>query len=80
MGNGTISKVKKSKDGYGNEVRLVMGSLEVVYGHLDSIAVRQGQFVAEGEKIGVIGTTGFSSGVHLHLGVREWENGQVLNY
>lgn len=40
-----------------------------IYGHLDSRTVRIGDQVAEGQQIGVMGTTGFSSAAHLHLGV-----------
>ena len=38
-----------------------------LYAHLDSFTVSVGQSVAKGEKIGVMGTTGNSSGVHLHF-------------
>lgn len=40
---------------------------QYVYMHLDSIAVRQGQMVKKGDVIGIMGETGRSKGVHLHL-------------
>lgn len=40
------------------------------YGHLAEILVKEGQQVKVGEVIGIMGTTGNSSGIHLHLGVR----------
>ena len=40
---------------------------EIVYMHLEQIAVRQGQQVELHQVIGVVGTTGKSTGVHLHL-------------
>lgn len=52
------------------------GGIETLYGHLSSISVVQGQEVAQGEALGVIGSTGYSTGRHLHFevidnGVRE---------
>ncbi|MHB8515670.1 MAG: peptidoglycan DD-metalloendopeptidase family protein [Dehalococcoidia bacterium] len=52
------------------------GGIETLYGHLSSIAVTQGQTVAQGQKLGIIGSTGYSTGRHLHFevidnGVRE---------
>ncbi|QFF98808.1 hypothetical protein PB01_08160 [Psychrobacillus glaciei] len=57
--------------GYGNIVMIVhtvAGVVyETVYAHLASIAVKVGQVVKQVEKIGVKGTTGNSTGVHLHF-------------
>lgn len=68
---GVVNRVAFTGQGYGHYVRIVhaWGDQTYVtwYGHLSTISVRQGQFVQAGQKIGVAGTTGFSSGVHLHL-------------
>lgn len=58
----------------GNHVILdhgVIGSVRVYtyYGHLASVNVSVGQTVAAGQPLGRVGTTGFSSGVHLHFEV-----------
>jgi len=64
--------------GYGNKVVINHGKgLTTVYAHLSSIGVKVGQSVAKGEKIGVMGTTGNSTGVHLHFEVLK--DGQVQN-
>ncbi len=68
---GVVDKVGYSPEGYGNYVRILhdWGNQTYVtwYGHLSSVAVHQNQFVLSGQKIGVAGTTGFSTGIHLHL-------------
>lgn len=57
--------------GYGNTViiRHAFG-IETLYAHLSSLNVREGQRVSRGERIGGMGTTGRSTGVHLHYEVR----------
>lgn len=53
--------------GYGNYVRLDHpGNLDTAYAHLSRIAVRNGQNVARGQVIGYVGSTGLSTGPHLH--------------
>ncbi len=46
------------------------GGLKSYFFHLDSIAVAEGQMVAKGEEIGRLGTTGYSTGPHLHYELR----------
>lgn len=57
--------------GYGNLVVLDNGgSIATAYAHQSSIAVTVGQEVAQGQVIGYVGSTGFSTGPHLHFEVR----------
>jgi murein DD-endopeptidase MepM/ murein hydrolase activator NlpD len=54
-------------DGYGNLVELDHGSTGTRYAHLEAIYVYQGQNVAQGQQIGIVGSTGRSTGPHLHF-------------
>lgn len=57
--------------GYGYAVLIRHGGgLYTLYGHLSRIAVRSGEGVAQGEVIGYVGSTGRSTGSHLHFEVR----------
>ena len=53
--------------GYGKCVMIAVDGGTVLLGHLSSIAVSEGQFVRQGEHVGGVGTTGNSTGNHLHL-------------
>jgi murein DD-endopeptidase MepM/ murein hydrolase activator NlpD len=60
-----------NKLGYGNCVVVRHGThLSTIYGHLSHIGVHTGQSVSKGEAIGLSGSTGFSTGPHLHFEVR----------
>lgn len=60
------------RGGYGNLVILDHGGgLETRYAHCASLSVQAGDTVSEGETLGTVGSTGHSTGPHLHLEVRE---------
>lgn len=55
---------------FGNYVRIDHGSTYLsIYGHLSSITVAQGTQVKQGQIIGYVGSTGWSTGFHLHFGI-----------
>lgn len=66
------------KSGYGNCIIIDHGNgFETLYGHLSKLGVREGEVVKKGEKIGVMGSTGNSTGVHLHFEIIK--NGRQQN-
>lgn len=77
--------------GYGNYVAIDHGSMtlggsstssvKAYYAHMDSVAVSNGSYVKQGQVIGYVGTTGRSTGYHLHYGIMVngvWKN--PMNY
>ncbi len=64
--------------GYGNCVRVAHANgFETLYGHLSRITVRVGQQLSVGDKVGEVGSTGHSTGTHLHYEVRK--DGKPIN-
>ncbi|MHB8507676.1 MAG: murein hydrolase activator EnvC family protein [Candidatus Dormibacteria bacterium] len=69
--DGGIAYTYPGSGGYGNHVIMVHANgMTTLYGHLASFAVASGTSVAKGQRIGYEGSTGFSSGPHLHFEVR----------
>lgn len=57
---------------YGNAVIIDHGNgYQTLYGHMSSIAVRSGQSVSQGSTLGIMGSTGRSTGIHLHFEIRK---------
>jgi murein DD-endopeptidase MepM/ murein hydrolase activator NlpD len=66
------------RSGYGNTIEIDHGrGLKTRYAHLQAIGVRPGQRVAVGQRVGAMGSTGRSTGPHLHYEV--WVNGRAKN-
>jgi murein DD-endopeptidase MepM/ murein hydrolase activator NlpD len=66
------------RSGYGNTIEVDHGrGFKTRYAHLHSIGVRAGQPVAVGQRLGGMGSTGRSTGTHLHYEV--WVNGRAQN-
>jgi Membrane proteins related to metalloendopeptidases len=66
---GTVDYIGYDTDGYGNYCIVTSsdGKKEVLYAHLQSVAVSPGQSLNKGEIIGYVGNTGVSTGAHLHI-------------
>lgn len=73
---GTVRLIKDTKNsGYGKYVILTHSingvKYESVYAHLDSYSVKVGQKLKQGQQLGVMGTTGSSTGIHLHFEIHK---------
>ena len=63
--------------GFGNHVRVKSGIMEMLYAHMSRILVKAGQTVKKGQILGLVGSTGASTGPHLHYETRK--NGARVN-
>ena len=81
--SGYVQVAGWSSGGYGNYVIIYHGKMSdgnaysTLYGHMRSVATSAGKYVKQGELIGYVGSTGNSTGNHLHLEV--WKGGSKAN-
>jgi murein DD-endopeptidase MepM/ murein hydrolase activator NlpD len=69
--DGDVLKAYWNQEGYGWLIVIAhVSGYETWYGHLSRFAVEPGQHVKRGERIGSMGSTGYSTGPHLHFEVR----------
>jgi murein DD-endopeptidase MepM/ murein hydrolase activator NlpD len=69
--DGIVVAAATGRIGYGNYIIVAHGhGMETLYGHLDALTVAVGDSVIQGQVIGFEGSTGFSTGPHLHFEVR----------
>lgn len=77
--DGTVVYTKHQSTGYG--IHLLVNhhnGYYTLYGHCNSLAVSSGQSVKQGQVIAYVGTTGYSTGYHVHFEVRD-ADGNKLN-
>lgn len=76
--NGTVAEVATSFSGYGKHIRINHGfGYQTIYAHMSAFSVKPGQKVKRGDVIGKVGSTGLSTGPHLHYEVVK--KGQKVN-
>lgn len=74
------TKIKSATDGevvlvssegdYGNHLKVQIGEVSIIYAHCNSIYVKEGDKITQGQEIAEVGSTGNSTGPHLHFEVR----------
>lgn len=83
----TVKNQSKATTGFGNYiwVRYPRINRSIIYAHCKSIKLKKGDKVKKGTIIAIMGSTGASTGVHVHLGMTEigkdtWLNTDTYNY
>lgn len=74
------TKIKSASDGevvlaseegdYGKHLKIQIGEVSIIYAHCDNLYVKQGDKVTQGQEIAEVGSTGNSTGPHLHFEIR----------
>lgn len=82
MANGKVVSAGWTSSGFGNYTIISYGKMKGAqlasgYAHQSKIVVKAGQYVAQGQIVGYVGTTGLSTGCHLHLQI--YRNGERVN-
>lgn len=67
--DGEVTLVSTEGD-YGNHVKITNGEVSTLYAHCSKILVNEGEKVTQGQKIAEVGSTGKSTGPHLHFEIR----------
>jgi len=66
-----VVRTFRTNQGYGNYALIIHGNgYATLYGHLRDFVVKDGAVVQRGDPVGLVGSTGFSTGPHLHFEVR----------
>lgn len=68
---GSVEKVSYQANGYGNYVKIRHTWGFSLYAHMERIYAHVGNLVESGTAIGLMGSTGFSTGIHLHFELRD---------
>lgn len=76
------TKIKSASDGevvlaseegdYGKHLKIQIGEVSIIYAHCNNLYVKQGDKVTQGQEIAEVGSTGNSTGPHLHFEVRTY--------
>ena len=79
----TGTKIKSATDGevvlaseegdYGKHLKIQIGEVSIIYAHCNNLYVKQGDKIVQGQEIAEVGSTGNSTGPHLHFEIRTQE-------
>lgn len=74
------TKIKSATDGqvvlvseegdYGKHIKIQIGEVSIIYAHCNSLYVKEGEQIKQGQEIAEVGSTGNSTGPHLHFEIR----------
>ena len=67
--SGVVTQVSREGD-YGNHIRITKDNVTTLYAHCQDILVAEGQEIMQGQVIATVGSTGNSTGPHLHFEIR----------
>jgi len=76
---GVLSITAKDRN-FGNNVWIDHGGLYAIYAHMESVYVREGQKVVQGQVLGKCGSTGRSTGPHVHFQVLDIHPSEMMSY
>ena len=62
--------ISSSEGDYGNHLKVQIGEVSIIYAHCSKLYVKQGDKVKQGQEIAEVGSTGNSTGPHLHFEIR----------
>ena len=81
--DGKVTLVSEIGD-YGKHVKITNGEISILYAHCSKIDVKEGDTIVQGQKIAEVGTTGKSTGPHLHIEImrndRNVDPAQIINF
>ena len=67
--NGQVVLVSEEGD-YGKHLKIQIGEVSIIYAHCNNIYVKEGDQITQGQEIAEVGSTGNSTGPHLHFEIR----------
>ena len=83
IASNTGTKIKSATEGevvlaseegdYGKHLKIIIGEVAIIYAHCNQLYVKQGDHVTQGQEIAEVGSTGNSTGPHLHFEIRYQE-------
>ncbi len=68
--DGEVVLASLDEGGYGKYIKVQIGEVSIIYAHCNNLFVKQGDKITQGQEIAEVGSTGNSTGPHLHFEIR----------